>query len=238
MDGRCVCLVSNAAYQQYLDFALWQLRGSGLKTFVICDDDVEINGCADRIRASEQPLTGCISEYPPNPTLSSSLWKLAIPYAEQLLGFDKVLYVDVDVELRDGWTAVFDQPQTKPILATKDVGIGGWFAKHNRMEGFYADRPFEYCNTGVMLFDLGTWTAPQTEMRKLIDAAFENRWVYADQDVLNASGLIDASLDRKFNTFSHLANKETLISHYTATVDAKDRFKRLVAERLPKTAKP
>ena len=233
MDGCCVCLVSNAAYQQYLDFALWQLRESGLKTFVICDDDVGINGCAERIRASEQPLVGGIDEYPPNPTLAGSFKKLAIPYAEQLRGFGKVLYVDIDVELRDGWTSVFDHPQSKPILAAKDAGIGSFFAKSNRMEAFYKNRPFEYCNTGVMLFDLGKWTMPQAEMRKLIDAAFENRWIYADQDILNASGLIDASLDGRFNTFSHFAKKETLISHYTAALDAKDRFKRLIAERMP-----
>lgn len=233
MDSECICLVSNAKYQRYLDFMLWQLKGCGRKAFVICDDDVEVNGDATRIRSSEQTALGDIEEYPPNVNLNGSLKKLLIPYCKELSPFGKVLYIDLDIELRDGWTSVFEQRQSKPILATKDVGIGSWFVKHNRMEDFYKGRPFEYANTGVMLFDLGDWRMAATDMRRLVDTALERKWAYADQDILNASGLVDASLDRKFNTFSHLADKGTLISHYTAAVDAKDRFNRLIGERMP-----
>lgn len=230
-SGNCVCLVSNARYQRYLDFALSQLCGCGLDVFVICDDDVSLSDGAMRIRSSDNAVFGDIEEYPPNANLNGSLKKVLIPYVGELASYSKVLYLDCDVELRRGWESVFSQPQRKPILATRDVGIDSRFAAFNRMEDFYKNRPFEYCNTGVMLIDRRGWTMAAEEMMELLETAYERKWVYADQDILNASGMIDASLDARFNTFSHLSDGNTLISHYTAAVDAKERLDRLIAER-------
>lgn len=230
-NGECVCLVSNARYQGYLDFMLAQLEGCGMDTFVICGDDVRVDGTARRIRAEDQTALGDVEVYPPNRNLDGSLKRLMIPYAEELSAYRKVLYLDLDIELRSGWESAFLQRQSRPVLATPDVAMGPWFAKRNRMEDFYEGRPFEYCNAGVLLFDLGMWGAPPSEIRRLVDVAIERKWLYADQDVLNASGLVDVSLDPRFNTYSHLSDGSTLISHYTAAEDAKERFNRLMEER-------
>ena len=100
------------------------------------------------------------------------------------------------------------------------------------MLDFYDGRNFEYANTGVMLFDFKKWNFGVDDMQKMINVALERKWLYSDQDILNAAGVIDCSLDRKFNTFSHLAAQDTLISHYTAAVDAKDRFNALISAEM------
>ena len=211
---------------------LWQLKNYSINTFVICEKDVIVGNNVNTLDPNDYDILGDISNYPPNTNLNGALYKLLIPYITELKSYDKALYMDLDIRLLDGWTDIFEQKQSKPILATKDSGIDQWFVALNHMQEVYHNREFEYANTGVMLFDFKQWNFDADGMKKMIQTALHNRWMYADQDILNGANIIDCSLDRRFNTYSHLIDSSTLISHYTASVDAKDRFNTYISETL------
>jgi hypothetical protein len=232
MTNNCIVLVSNKRYQKYLDFMLWQLRNCSIDIFVICDKDVIVGDNAIQLDPNDYDVLGDISNYPPNTNLNGALYKLLIPYIPQISSYVKALYIDLDIRLLGSWMDIFEQKQQKPILATKDSGIDQWFVALNHMQEVYHNREFEYANTGVMLFDFKRWNFDADSMKKMIQTALNNRWMYADQDILNGANIIDCSLDRRFNTYSHLIDSSTLISHYTASVDAKDRFNTYISETL------
>lgn len=209
---------------------LWQLRNCSIDIFVICDKDVIVGDNAIQLDPNDYDVLGDISNYPPNTNLNGALYKLLIPYIPQISSYVKALYIDLDIRLLGSWMDIFEQKQQKPILATKDSGIDQWFVALNHMQEVYHNREFEYANTGVMLFDFKRWNFDADSMKKMIQTALNNRWMYADQDILNGANIIDCSLDRRFNTYSHLIDSSTLISHYTASVDAKDRFNIYISE--------
>jgi len=204
------------------------LSKTDIPVFVLCNDDVEINGKAVRIDVNDNCFFGDIGNYMPNTSLNGALFKLLIPYIDCIKKYEKALYLDLDVVLKDGWERIFETEQSKPILATKDVGITESFLRLNRLEKFYIGRKFEYCNSGVMLFDFSKWNIGIDEMKSFIEKSIENSWVYADQDIINASNIADCTLDAKFNTFRKHADSKTITVHYTAELNAKDMFDKYI----------
>lgn len=90
---------------------------------MICENDVILKDNVHRIDPDDFYIFGDISTYPPNTNNNGALYKLLIPYIPAINSHDKVLFLDLDIKLFDGWTSIFEQEQQRPILTAKDVGI-------------------------------------------------------------------------------------------------------------------
>lgn len=111
----------------------------------------------------------------------ASLIRLLMP--ELLAGrYDRLLYIDVDTEIRGDLAPVFDLDLKGNVLAAASASAG---EAHCRRLGMTA--PYRYFNSGVMLIDVARWNAENVGERAL---QFIERnaaiCTLPDEDALNA----------------------------------------------------
>lgn len=116
-------------------------------------------------------------------------YRLAIP--ELMTGYDKVIYLDVDLVVNKDIAGLFDTDvEGYYLAATRDVDVCGQIKIDYQGMATYPKEvlklasPFDYFQAGVVLFNT-------KELRKafpnlaLIRLALSRKWRYQDQDVMN-----------------------------------------------------
>lgn len=134
--------------------------------------DLFVNGTGDRSYLSKE-----------------AYFRLLAP--ELLPEYDRAVYLDCDIVVRDGWEEIFSTDLTGYLLAGIPDLWGNWKC-YDRKSSLYRYRretlgleePLQYFNSGVMLLNLKAMRetfAPG----ELINLAASRDWQKHDQDVLN-----------------------------------------------------
>lgn len=227
-----IVFVADANYQRYLDYMAYQTNFSGFDRFVISTSDIKVPYGLTQLDCGKFLVDiGIDGKYSPNNHLTNALLKLAIPYMPALREYDKILYLDLDLQLLPGWTDIFKYTGNKFISACSDPGIIPT-SKIDVLK-YYENRNFSYANTGVMLFNMSRISEypEKSQLASIVQFAESHNFVYADQDILNYLNLIDCGLPLQFNCFRWLKDriKDVRVIHYTAEVGIKEKFDSLIS---------
>ena len=121
---------------------------------------------------------------------------------------EKIVYLDCDLVVNTDIASLYDEDLTNCYLAAaKDTVMASWMNSEDKYRDFHTlvgqEKPFEYFNAGVLLFNL-------KEMRKyfttedLMKIATSKDWQWFDQDVLNKISVGKVKyLDNVWNFMAH-----------------------------------
>ena len=116
-------------------------------------------------------------------------YRLLLP--ELLTEYSRVLYLDGDmIALTDVAELYHTELGESYIAACRDLGGlmyyygGDQRLKRNQEETLKLERPNDYFNAGMLLFNLSALRQAHST-QKLLSVATERNWMYHDQDVLN-----------------------------------------------------
>lgn len=118
-----------------------------------------------------------------------------------LPGLERLVYLDVDVILRADICALFDTEIGNAAIAavpdwimtrtltgpvkTIDPDVPELGAYHRKVLELSEDQIARYFNAGVLLFNFAAMADVAAESRALMREAFEGRYLFRDQDILN-----------------------------------------------------
>lgn len=128
---------------------------------------------------------------------------------EILPDIDKVLYLDTDIIINEDIADLYNIDISKNIIGgCRDLAIvhcDFWDFKksHEMLKSLGYKNPYDYINSGVLLFNLKKMREQNTT-QKLLDTALSHSFVFHDQDAINlvCDGDIKI-LDGKWNFITH-----------------------------------
>ena len=157
--------------------------------------------------------------------------RMEIPLIDELRRYDRVVWVDVDVDiLSDGFSGILEvETSNDGLAAVSDID------NERRIEYMKGLSPeyhkTTYFNSGVMVFDLNKIN-PEEWKRKVLDGIewwMSGEHTFHDQDVFNYAFEIN-EIDKKYNSIWRVSDDASTCIHYCDT-EGKKRLSHKISKR-------
>lgn len=234
----CIVFCMNDKFVHYTRYMIEQVSRYDISTpkYVLVDDTVEQKIYdefqyygAKIINITKEPeLIGVTSHgingYPP-----IVVSKLLIPLLDVFSPYDKILYLDSDIQILRDFSSIFDiDLEGHEIGAVPDHNIRTWMSDYKvKMMDMLKEHPelhlkTEYINSGVLLINNKLLRSEDRDelvsrISSLVRIGYEVQFEYADQDMINLCFDISLipNIYNKLYRFSQLTDHDIFLHHIT-----------------------
>ena len=243
--SNAIVLISDSNYIHYLKFMLFQLKKyNSLNNIYILTNNSSYD-IISKIHANtinmqkyyieynfdKQPRKECIIYYN----------KLMIPLIDKLSNYDKILYIDCDIEIVKDFKSIFNITFSEEILACLNESINKEYIKKKinpklkKINKKYLDfkNNFNYINAGVLIFNnkliRNNLELYKKRVHKFLNINKKCNFLCGDEEIINLMYNINYSLPKIYNRFYRFLSdsKENYIFiHYTSK--SKESFNNLI----------